>query len=109
VHNFLRVNEFEGTTYFNKERFEELLRWILLFHLNEIPSRINETKADSSKLKKADYEKEIVKKSKESFERFIELINKAETSGYDFIKFQKELDKYSEKKTKTIIKKRKKV
>ncbi|MCU0413508.1 MAG: alpha-amylase family glycosyl hydrolase [Ignavibacteriaceae bacterium] len=109
VHNFIRVNEFEGTTYFNKERFEELLRWILLFHLNEIPSRIKETKLDEPKLKKADYEKEIVKKSKESFEKFIELINKAETSGYDFIKFQKELDKYSEKKTKTIIKKRKKV
>ncbi len=42
VHNFLRVNEFEGITYFNKERFEELLRWILLFNLTQMPSHINE-------------------------------------------------------------------
>ena len=33
VHKFLRVNEFEGITYFNKERFEELLKWLLLFNL----------------------------------------------------------------------------
>jgi hypothetical protein len=111
VHSFLRVNEFEGTTYFNKERFEELLRWVLLFHLVEIPSRINDSLVANSKFKKADFEKEIVKISKENFERFIELINKAETNGYDFIKFQKELDKDGEKKekNKSINKKRKKV
>ncbi len=40
VHNFLRVNEFEGITYFNKERFEELLRWILLLNLTQIPSHL---------------------------------------------------------------------
>jgi hypothetical protein len=111
VHNFLRVNEFEGITYFNKERFEELIRWTLLFHLNEIPSRINEKKAESSKLKKADFEKEIVKMSKENFEIFIELIDKAESSGYDFVKFQKGLDKVTDKKetNKSINKKREKV
>jgi hypothetical protein len=111
VHNFIRVNEFEGTTYFNKERFEELLKWILLFHLIEIPSQINDRQADVSKLKKTDFEKEIVKISKENFEKFIELINKAESSGYDFTKFQKELSKENEKKVKTkpINKKRKKI
>jgi len=111
VHNFLRVNEFEGTTYFNKERFEELLKWILLFHQVEIPSHINEGESNTNRLKKTDFEKEIVKISKENFERFIELINKAETSGYDFVKFQKELDKDGEKKekNKSINKKRKKV
>jgi sialic acid synthase SpsE len=84
---------------------------MLLFQLNEIPSRINETKADSSKLKKADFEKELVKTSKENFEKFIELIDKAESSGYDFVKFQKGLDKVADKKetNKSINKKRKKV
>ncbi len=111
VHNFLRVNEFEGITYFNKERFEELLKWILFFHLIAIPSQLNNRKTDSTKLKKSDFEKEIVKISRVNFEKFIELINKAESNGYDFIKFLKELDKVDEKKakTKSINKKRKKV
>lgn len=111
VHKFLRINEFEGTTYFNKERFEELSKWILLFHLTEIPSQIKDRTIEISKLKKTDFEKEIIKISKENFEKFIELINKAESGGYDFTKFQKELSKENEKKVKTkpINKKRKKV
>jgi hypothetical protein len=111
VHNFLRVNEFEGTTYFNKERFEEFFKWILLFQLNGISSRINDRKLEGGKLKKTDFEKEIVKISKENFERFIELLNKAESCSYDFIKFQEELNKENVKKvnTKPINKKRKKV
>jgi len=111
VHSFMHLNEFEGITYFNKERFEELLRWLLLFNLIEIPSQIKERQADGSKLKIADFEKEIVKISKENFERFVELITKAETSGYDFIKFQIELDKEGEKKVivKPINKRRRKV
>jgi len=111
VHKFLRVNEFEGTTYFNKERFEELSKWILLFHLTEIPSQIKDRTIEKSKLKKADFEKEIIKISKENFEKFIELITKAESNGYDFTKFQKELSKENEikAKTKPITKKRKKV
>jgi hypothetical protein len=111
VYNFLRVNEFEGTTYFNKERFEELLKWILLFQLNGIPSQIIDKKAGNNKLKKTDFEKEIAKISKENFEKFIELINKAESCSYDFIKFQEELNKENVKKvnTKPINKKRRKV
>jgi len=111
VHKFLRVNEFEGTTYFNKERFEELSKWILLFHLTEIPLQIKDRTIEKNKLKKTDFEKEIVKISKENFEKFIELINKAESNGYDFTKFQKELSKENEikAKTKPITKKRKKV
>jgi len=52
-----------------------------------------------------------LKISKNNYERFIELINKAESSGYDFIKFQEELSKENEKKVKTkpINKKREKV
>jgi len=81
VHKFLRVNEFEGTTYFNKERFEELSKWILLFHLTEIPLQIKDRTIEKNKLKKTDFEKEIVKISKENFEKFIELIKKAESNG----------------------------
>jgi hypothetical protein len=110
VHNFMRVNEFEGITYFNKERFEELLRWILLFKLTQISSHIFEKQEGKKQLTKAEFDKEILKISKNNYERFIELIDKAESSGYDFIKFQKELDKVTDKKEKTKkpIKKRKK-
>ncbi len=110
VHKFLRVNEFEGITYFNKERFEEYLRWILLFHLTAIPSSINDEQADKKKLKKTEFEKKLLTLSKDNFEKYIELINKAEATGYDFVKFQKELNKGTEKKikTKAITKKRKK-
>ncbi|MBE0571998.1 MAG: alpha-amylase [Ignavibacteriaceae bacterium] len=111
VHKFLRINEFEGTTYFNKERFEELSKWILLFHLTEIPSQIKDRTIEKSKLKKTDFEREIIKISKENFEKFIELINKAESTSYDFTQFQKELSKENniKAKTKPITKKRKKV
>jgi glycosidase len=107
VHNFLRVNEFEGTTYFNKERFEELLRWILLFNLTQ-PVEKQDKKKQSGK---TEIEKEILVKSKNIIERFIELIDKAESCGYDFVKFNKELDHIPKiiVKPKKLIKKRKKI
>ncbi len=93
VHNFLRVNEFEGTTYFNKERFEELLQWILLLNFTQNPSYISSKPDTKKELTQTEFDKELLKISKNNYERFIELIDKAESSGYDFIKFQKELDK----------------
>jgi hypothetical protein len=109
VHNFLRVNEFEGITYFNKERFDELLKWLLLFNLIEIPSVLKNKQEKQKKLKQTELDKEIIKSSKNNLEKFLELKDKAESCGYDFIKFQKELDKPGDKKviTKTINKKRK--
>jgi glycosidase len=101
VDNFLRVNEFEGITYFNKERFEELLSWTLLLNLTQIPSYLNEKQDGKKQLTKSEFDKELLKYSKNKYERFIELIDKAELSGYDFIKFQKELDKVPDKKEKT--------
>ena len=93
VHNFLRVNEFEGITYFNKENFEELAKWILLFHLLALQSNLNDNKDNSSKFKKSEFEKEIIKNVKDNFEKYNELIAKADANGYDFIKFKSELDK----------------
>ncbi|MCW8804279.1 MAG: alpha-amylase family protein, partial [Ignavibacteriaceae bacterium] len=110
VYNFLRVNEFEGITYFNKERFEELLRWALLLNLTQMPSHFNRKQDGKIQLTKSEFDKEILKFSKNNYERFIGLIDKAELSGYDFIKFRKELDKVPDKKEKIMkpIEKRKK-
>ena len=109
VHNYLRVNEFEGTTYFNKERFEELLKWIFLLNLTQFPSHIVGDQYKEKEKNKGESEKEILNYSKNIFERFIELIDKAEQSGYDFNKFRGEFDKVAVKKEKTkkLIKKRK--
>jgi sialic acid synthase SpsE len=67
--------------------------------------------AAKSKTTKAETDKEILKISKNYYERFVELIDKAESSGYDFIKFQDGFHKVDEKKTKTKtpIKRRKKI
>jgi len=111
VHNFMRVNEFEGITFFNKERFEELSRWILLLNMTVAPSLAKEKLADKSRPTKTEFDKEIIKISKNNYERFVELIDKAESNGYDFTKFQRELSKENEKKekNKSINKKRNKI
>jgi len=101
VHNFLRINEFEGITYFNKERFEELARWLLLLILTRLQFFVNQ-KYDA-KATKTQIDKEILRYSKNNYEKFIELIDKAELSGYDFTKFQSELNKIPD--TNVIVKK----
>jgi len=108
VHNFLQVNEFEGITYFNKERFLELLKWMLLFHLTNLHPQINLRQDKKKKPTRTEIEKEIIKYTKNKYESFMELLDKAESSGYDFLKFQKELNKITplKERTKKLIKKR---
>jgi glycosidase len=110
VTNFLNVNEYQGITYFNKERFVELLRWVMLFNLISIPDKSKSIIEDKGQLKKADINKEVMKITKEEFEAYTELIDKADASGYDFNKFKLELKKPLEAKvkTKTLTKRRKK-
>jgi hypothetical protein len=110
INNFIRVNEFEGKTYFNKERFEELTQWILQFNFILLPSKLNDKNDSKTKLKKSDFEKQLLKSVKENFNLYSELITKAEASGYDFNKFTQELDKpvAVKAKTKSLTKTRKK-
>ena len=109
INNFIRVNEFEGKTYFNKERFEELIKWMFQFNVFLIPSGLKDKNDSKTKLKKSDIEKQIIKSIKQNFEKYSELITRADANGYDFNKFRKELDKSVEVKVKPrpIIKKRK--
>lgn len=111
VHNFIRVNEFEGTTYFNKEHFEELARWLLMLELLELPSSLKAKKDEQKKTKSTDIDKEIINSLKSNSEKYQELMQKAESCGYDLIKFQNDLEKTDIKKVKpkTTTKKRKKV
>lgn len=111
VNNFLGVNEYQGITYFNKERFVELLLWVMLFYLISIPEKFKSIKERKDQLKKADINKQVMKITKEVFEAYTDLINKADASGYDINKFMLELKKplESKAKTKTLTKRRKKV
>ncbi len=54
VQDYLKMNRYEDVTYFNKERFEELLDWMLvLYAVQEIGSGINTGKFPSAKINKA--------------------------------------------------------
>jgi hypothetical protein len=109
VHNFIHVNEFEGTTYFNKERFEELLKWKMQFDLIETAASIKEEKKDK-KPTIAELNKELNKSIKEKSEKYFELLSQAESCGYDFIKFRNQIKSKSDFfKKKAINKKRNKL
>ncbi len=77
VNNLLHINEFEGTTYFNKERFEELIYWILLIQILDL---FDNTQNE---------EKKLIQDIKKAFEKTETLIKEADESGYDLNKFRK--------------------
>ena len=109
VHNFIHVNEFEGITYFNKERFEELLKWLMLFNMVETSASIKSFKKER-RLNVTELNREINKSLKLKSEEFLKIINNAESCGYDFTKFRNELNYTGDLiKKKVINKKRKKV
>jgi hypothetical protein len=96
VHNFLHINKFEGKTYFNKEHFEELLRWILLLGILDL----NGTEPDFN-------EKIYIQKVKKSTAEINTIINEAELSGYDLNKLKNKVLKVD--KTRSSNKAKKKV
>lgn len=109
VHNFIHVNEFEGITYFSKERFEELIKWLMLFNMIETTASITNAKKDK-KLNLAELNREINKSLKLNSEEFLKLISEAESCGYDFTKFISKIDQSDDLTTiKTTKKKRKKI
>ena len=77
MNNLLHVNEFDGITYFNKENFEELLRWLFLFNTLAL-------KADTDENDEKKFLQEIKKLSGVVYK----LINTAEESGYDLNKLK---------------------
>jgi len=99
VHNFIKVNVFEGITYFNKERFEELIRWIMLFDLIKSTSFIKNKKKEK-RLNVAELNREINKSLKSNSDELFKLVDEAETSGYDFNKFKNEIKETQSVKTK---------
>ena len=90
VHNFIRVNVFEGVTYFNKERFEELISWVMLFNfINKTNSVISEKR--TRRLNVAELNREINKSLRTKSDEIMKLIVRAAACGYDFNKFYEEI------------------
>jgi hypothetical protein len=110
VHNFLHVNEFEGITYFNKERFEQTANWILLLTLLKTDEQNSNKKTKETEVKKSksEFEKEFIKKLKTEFEAYTEMVAISTASGYDLNKITKNIPKpKKERVNKSKTKKRK--
>ena len=100
VLKFLHVNEYEGITYFNKERFQLLLKWILLVSvltnyttLRKFFSGIKAKNIESLKDSPAgkNFESEFLGNTKEMFNMVTNLSARAEDFSFDLKKFRKEL------------------
>lgn len=93
--NMIRKNSFNGTNYFNKEWFEEILKWVFLFSLikksEEISSKEKILKKDGTLLKK---------KTNEELKLYDEMLKTASNKGYNFDEFLEELKKPTVKKVK---------
>ncbi|MGB5894340.1 MAG: alpha-amylase family glycosyl hydrolase [Ignavibacteriaceae bacterium] len=102
VSNFLNINKFDAITYFNKEKFENLVEWlfqlivILSFSsykkiLNNLKDRNTKKGITKKKLTKQDLERELINSIKGSFLSAKNLKWLAEESGYDLTKFSSSL------------------
>jgi glycosidase len=102
VSRFLNVNKFDDITYFNKEKFENLVEW--LYQLVAVQSfssykRVLKNQKDKNtkkgttkkKLTKQDLERDLINSIKGSFLSAKNLKWLAEESGYDLTKFSSSL------------------
>ena len=102
VSNFLNVNKFGDITYFNKERFENLIEWLYQLvaiqsfssykkTLKELKDKNTKKGKTKKKLTKQDLERELINSIKGSFLSAKNLKWLAEESGYDLTKLSSSL------------------
>jgi len=98
VSNFLNINKFDDITYFNKEKFENLVEWLyflvavqsfssykkVLINLKDKNTKKGITK---EKITKQDLERELINSIKGSYLSAKNLKWLAKESGYDLTKF----------------------
>jgi len=102
VLKFLHVNNYEGITYFNKERFHLLLNWVLLisvltnYSVLEKPfveEKTNKRKSPGAKPSRHNFEREFLRNTKEIFFAIANIAARAENLSFDLTKLKKELKK----------------
>jgi len=100
VLKFLHVNNYEGITYFNKERFQLLLSWVLLISVLTnysviekpfIEEKTNKRKSPGAKPSRQNFERELLRSTKEIFITVSNLSILAEELSFDLTKLKKEL------------------
>jgi glycosidase len=102
VSNFLNINMFEDITYFNKEKFENLVEWLYQLVavqsfssykkvLNNLKDKNTKKGITKKKITKQDLERELINSIKGSFQSAKNLKWLAEESGYDLTKFSSSL------------------
>ncbi len=102
VSNFLNVNKFGDITYFNKERFENLIEWLYELvavqsfssykkSLKELKDKNTKKGKTKTKLTKQDLERELINSIKGSFLSAKNLKWLADESGYDLTKLSSSL------------------
>lgn len=102
VSDFLNVNKFGDITYFNKERFENLIDWLYQLvavqsfssykkSLNKLKDKNLKKEKTKKKFTKQDIERELINSIKGSFQSAKNLKWLAEESGYDLTKLSSSL------------------
>jgi hypothetical protein len=108
----LNINKFGDITYFNKERFENLIEWlyqlVAIQSLSSYKKTLKELKAKNTKrgitkkkLTKQDLERELINLIKGSFLSAKNLKWLAEEAGYDLTKLSSSLINIKYKKEET--------
>ncbi|NNG26029.1 MAG: hypothetical protein HKM87_00770 [Ignavibacteriaceae bacterium] len=107
VLKFLHVNEYEGITYFNKERFQLLLKWVLLISVQTnysvleksfVEEKTNKRKSLGAKPSRQDFERKLIRSTKEIFTTVSYLSILAEELSFDLTKLKKELKRKEKSK-----------
>jgi len=107
VLKFLHVNEYEGITYFNKERFQLLLKWVLLIsvltNFNTFKKNLLKEKASKKESLEVassgkNFEREFLSNTKEIFSTVANLTTRAEDLSFDLTRLKKELKRKEKSK-----------
>jgi glycosidase len=99
VSSYLLVNKFNEITYFNKERFELLIRWLYLLtvlqsytYYEKALIKSKEKKGNSKiKIAKQELDRELVNSVKNGYLSANRIMWLAEEAGYDLVKFNNSL------------------
>jgi glycosidase/uncharacterized protein (UPF0335 family) len=110
VSKYLNVNTFADITYFNKENFEDLIKWlyqIIVFlsfssykkALLKLKDKNKNNVKSKKQISKQNLERELMNSIKSTYLSAKNLIWLAEESGYDLTKFRNRIIKIKKKKS----------
>jgi hypothetical protein len=108
VSSYLQANEYNNITYFNKERFEILIRWLYQLiiiqsydyyekELFNLKTKKQKTTKPKKQVTKQDLDRELINTVKNSFLSAKKIMWLAEEAGYDLMKFSNAMIRINKK------------